>query len=87
MTPIKIKTWESRTGSGCLDTRVGVKKVHIVKSTPIRDRVCWEWNRTVVRWVVFPVGGKCEPWAIVLDVMSPSGYMRRHLLNKDIFHL
>ena len=25
LTPIKIKTWASRTVSGCLDTRVGVK--------------------------------------------------------------
>ena len=39
LTPINIKTWESQTIGGCLDTRVGVNKVHLVTSTPIRDRV------------------------------------------------
>ena len=43
-TPIKIKTWASRTVSGCLDTRVGGKKVHLVTYTPIRDIVCWQWK-------------------------------------------
>ena len=42
LTPIKIKTWASWTVSGCLDTRVGGKKVHIVTYTPIRDIVCWK---------------------------------------------
>ena len=28
-----------------------------------------------------------EPWVIALDVMSPSGYVRQSLLNKDRFHL
>ena len=82
LTPIKIKTWVSRTVSGCLDTRVGGKKVHLVTSTPIRGRVLWQWKITLVHWVVFPVGGKCEPWAVALDVMMPSGYVRRNLLNK-----
>ena len=87
LTPIKINTWASRTVSGCLDTRVGVNQVHLVTSTPIRDIVFWQWDITVVHWVVFPVGGKCEPWVIALNAMSPSGYARRHLLNKEIFHL
>ena len=39
LNPINIKTWASRTISGCLDTRVGGKKVHLVTSTTIRDRV------------------------------------------------
>ena len=58
LTPIKIKTWASRTVSGCLDTRVGGKKVHIVTYTPIRDIEGWKWKMTLVHWVVFPVGGK-----------------------------
>ena len=87
LTPIKINTWEFWAVSGCLDTRVGGKKVHLVTYTPIRDIVCWQWNITAVHWVVFPVGLKCEPWAIALDVMSPSGYVRQNLLNKEIFHL
>ena len=39
LTPIKINTWVYRTVSGCLDTRVAGKKVHIVTSTPIMYRV------------------------------------------------
>ena len=30
---------------------------------------------------------KCEPWVIALDFMLPSGYVRRHILNKYLFHL
>ena len=28
-----------------------------------------------MNWVLLLVGGKCEPWVIVPDVMSPSGYV------------
>ena len=87
LTPIKIKTWASRTVSGCLDVRVGGNQVHIGTSTTIRDRVFRKWNIPVMHWVVFPVGGKCEPWAIALDVMLTSGYVRRCILNKYNFHL
>ena len=82
LNPINIKTWASQTNSGCLDTRVGGKNVHLLTSTPIRYRVCWQRNITLVYWGLLPVGGKCEPWVIALDVMSPSGYVRRHLLKK-----
>ena len=87
LTHIKIKTWVSWTVSGCLCKIFGGKQVHIGTSAPIRDRVLCKGNRTVVHWVVFPVVGKCEPWVIALDVMSPSGYVRHNLLNKDRFHL
>ena len=36
LTPIKIKTWESWTVSGCLDERVGGNQVHMGKSTHIK---------------------------------------------------
>ena len=87
LTPIKIKTWASRTVSGCLDTRVRGNHVHLVTSNPIMYILFWQWKIPVVHWVLLPVGGKCEPCAITLDVMSPSVYMRWHLLNRDIFHL
>ena len=86
LTPIKIKTWASQTVSGCLDTRVGGKKVHLVTYTHIRGRVLWQWKITLVHWLVFPVGVKCETWAIALDVMLPSGYVRQDFLNNEIFH-
>ena len=60
LTPIKLNTWASRTVSGCLEARVGVKQVHIVTSAPISERVFWQGNITVVYWVLFSVGGKCE---------------------------
>ena len=77
----------SRNVVGCLYERFGGNQVHLVTSNPIRDIVCWRLNITVVHWVVFPVVGMCEAWAIALDVMSPSGYLRRSLLNKERFQL
>ena len=71
LTPIKINTWAYRTVSGCLDTRVGGNQVHIVTYTPIRYRVCRQWKRTIINWLVFPMVGKYEPWAITLYVMLP----------------
>ena len=41
----------------------------------------------MVHWVVFPVVVNCEPWEIALDFMSPSGYLRRYLLNKERLQL
>ena len=87
LTPIKIKTWESQTVGGCLDARVGGKQARLGTPASIRDRVFWKGNITVVHWVVLPVGGKCETGVIALYVMLPSGYVRQHLLNKEIFHL
>ena len=68
---IKIKTWASRTVSGCLYERFGRNQVHIGTPAPIREIVFWQGNITVLHWVVFPVGGKCEPWVIALYVMLP----------------
>ena len=33
-------------------------------SAPIRDRGLWKGKRKVMHWVLFSVGGKCEPWVI-----------------------
>ena len=74
LTPIKLKTWASWTVSGCLEERVWVNQVHIGTSAPIRDRFFWQGKRTVVHWVLFPVGGKCETWVIAPYVMSPAVY-------------
>ena len=73
LTPIKIKTWESQTVSGCLDARVGGKQAHLGTPAYIRDRVFWQGNITEVNWVVFPVGGKSETLVIALDFILPSG--------------
>ena len=40
LTLIKINTRASRTVSGCFDTSIGVKKVHLLTSTPIRYIMC-----------------------------------------------
>ena len=87
LNPIKIRTWASWTVSGCLESRVGGNQVHLVTYSLISDRVCWYWNKTVVNWGLFPVGWKCEPWVNAPDIIFPSGYVRRRLLNKGIFHL
>ena len=86
MTPIKIKTWESWTVSGCLDKRVGGKHYYIGTPASIRYIVFCKRNIKVLHWVVLPVGGKCEPWVIALDFILPSGYVRRNILNKERSH-
>ena len=52
--------------------RVDVKHVHIGTYAPIRDRLFWQGNRTVVHWVLLSVGGKWELWVIAPYVMSPA---------------
>ena len=87
LTLLKIKTWVSRNVIGCLYEMFGGNQVHLVTSNHIRDIVCWKFKITVVHWLVLPVVGMCEYWAIALDVMSPSRYLRLILLNKERFHL
>ena len=53
----------------------------------INDKVCCKLNKTVIHWGLFTVGGRNEPWVIAPDDMSASEYVRRHLLNKERFHL
>ena len=88
LTPIKLKTWASWTVSGCLEARVGLKQVHIVTSSPMRDIVFWKRKRTVVHWVFLSVGGKCETWVIAQYVMSPAVYVAVVVLStttKSVF--
>ena len=54
---------------------------------PIRDKVFWKVKKTVIHWGLFTVGGRNEPWVIAPDDMLASEYVRRHLLNKERFHL
>ena len=86
-TPIKLKTWASKTISGCIEARVWGEQVHLGPFASIRYRVFWEGKKTVIHWGLFPVGGKIEPWVINSDVISASGYVRWHILNKERFHL
>ena len=39
-TPIKLKTWESKTISGFPEARVGGKHVQLGNFSPIKDKVC-----------------------------------------------
>ena len=82
LAPIKLNTWAYQTVIGLLEARVGGNQVKIVVYSSTRDIVWWQGNRTVVHWVLYPVGGKCEPWVIAPNVMSSSGYLRWRLLNK-----
>ena len=48
-TPIELKTWASRTISGCIEDRVGGEKVKLVTFAPIRDKVFWQGKKTVIQ--------------------------------------
>ena len=53
---IKIKTWASWTVSGFLEARVGVNQVHLVTSSPIRDKLLWK-NENIFALGIF-LGGR-----------------------------
>ena len=54
---------------------------------PIKDKNFWQGKKTVIHWGLFPVGGKFEPWVIDPNILLDSGYVIRHLLNKEIFNM
>ena len=53
----------------------------------IKDKGFCKGKETVIHWGLFSVVGKIEPWVIVPDFVSVSAYVRRHILNKEIFSL
>ena len=54
---------------------------------PIKDTVFCQVKKIVIHWGILPVGTKFEQWVIGPDVLSESGHVRRHLMNKERFHL
>ena len=61
--------------------------MHMGTFVPIKDKVFCQVNNNVIHWGLFTVGGKYEQWVIAPDVLLVSGYVRRHILNKESFHL
>ena len=84
---VVLKTWASRTLSGCLNSKVGVVTARLGTSYLIRYRVCCQGNRIVFQWVFKPMGVKQEPWTIALEVMYPKRFVSFRLLFKEKFHL
>ena len=82
-----LETWASWTLRGCLYAKVGGAMAQLGTAAPIRELVCLHGNRTVLHWVLYPVGGKQEPWIIDPEVMSPTGFVRRRLLFKEKFQI
>ena len=73
---VVLKLWASRTLSGCLDAKVWEMTEQLGTSALIRDHVCWQGEQD-----------KKEPWTIALEVMYPTGFVRRRILFKDKFYL
>ena len=61
--------------------------MHVGTFAPIKYKVFWQGNNTLIHWGLLPVGGKFEPWVIAPDVLLESGYVRRHIPNRGRFHL
>ena len=61
--------------------------MHLGTFLTTNDNFFWQGKKTVIHWDLFPVGGILEPWVIAPDVMLALGYMRRHLLDKERFHM
>ena len=85
--PIVLKTLASKTISVSLEDKFGSKQVNLGTFLPIKDKCYWQGKKTLIHWGLFPVGVKFEPWVIAPGVLSESGYVRRHLLNKERFIL
>ena len=85
--PIKLKTWTSKTTSGCLESKVGGKQVQLGTFAPITTKCFCQGKKTVIHWGLFPVGRKFVQWVIAPNVLLASGYVRQNLLNKERFHL
>ena len=77
----------SKTISGSLEAKIGRNQVQLGTFAPIKDTVFWQVNKTVIHWGLFTVVGKFEPWVIARNVLSESGYVRHHVLNKDRLHI
>ena len=79
---LDLEATASRAIKGSLDTRVGGQLAELGTLSPIHDRVCWKGKRTVLHWGLHPLSKGREPWVIVPDVMSSTGYVSRPLLIK-----
>ena len=86
-THIVLKTRNSKTISGCFEAKIGGDQEKLGNFAPIKDEVFCQGKNTVINWGLFPVGGKFELWVIAPNVLSASGYVRHHILNKERFHL
>ena len=84
---VVLKTWLSKTISSILEAKVGGKQAQLGTFGNIKDKVFWKGKKTVIHWGLLPVGIKFESWVITLDVSSASEYMRRHIMNKEKFHV
>ena len=47
--PIELKNWDSKTISGCLKARVGGKQVQLVTFSPIRYKIFYQGNKTLIQ--------------------------------------
>ena len=86
-TPIDLNTFSSKIISVCLEDRVEENQVQLGTFATIKDKVLWQLKKTVIHWGIFTVGRKIEQKVISPDVMLASGYVRRHILNKERFNL
>ena len=64
-----------------------MKQVHLGTLSTIKDKVLCQGKKTVIHWGLLPVGRKSEPWVIATNVLSVSGYVRRHLPKNERFYL
>ena len=55
-----MKTWVSKTISGCLEAKVVGKQVKLGTFAAIKDFFL-AGKKTVIHWGLFPVGVKVEP--------------------------
>ena len=73
--------------SVCLEAEVRGKQVQLGIFALTKDKVFCQGKKTVMQWGLLPMGIKFKPWVISSNILSASGYVRIHLMNKERFHL
>ena len=84
---LKIRTYPSSVLSGCLEERVGGSHTNLASDIPIRDKLSWKGNKTVINWVSYPVGKKLYPWLVAPEVMYSTDFVKLHVLLKKRSHM
>ena len=81
-----LKKCVSRKSCACLDAKVGGMMVRLGTAALIKDQVCFQGKRTLLHCVMYPKGGRKEPWVFSTEDMSPIGFMQHLILVKEKYH-
>ena len=65
---LKLEETASRANKRSMEVRLEGKAEEIGTLDPIHDRVCWQGNRTLVHWGLYPMSKGRESWDMSGDL-------------------